>query len=324
MAFEKRFIPIFAVVITVYGFVYAFNFLTTTTAGVLIPSRDSTWDMILFIPGLADIDNLYLIFGTIPLSFVALLLSGIGAGFFILLNRLWMRSRAQSIDGIEPKRSLTGIVSRAIVTGMFSFSFGEVFVQYAGEFSLPIFSNPDWSPSVAAASFDFFLTRTLHLALVFLPFALLIFIPTWILNDFVVITRRKDVKSGEYSDPVKVGQWVSGLLSGFSLFAFPLAYLNRFIVIPYERFGLIAVVERLPLILWAMINVLIVFLAFVFPVIIVYEAGKSRFASYFYKVAKRLKVKDLASMPGDSPVPMDEEKSSSIDENGEWVGPDTA
>jgi len=64
MGFEKRFLLL--LVIVVYGIAYVYNFLTNWISETLSVVPD--WNMILFVSGLADIDNLYLIICTIPWS----------------------------------------------------------------------------------------------------------------------------------------------------------------------------------------------------------------------------------------------------------------
>ncbi|MFX0107596.1 MAG: hypothetical protein ACFE7R_04870 [Candidatus Hodarchaeota archaeon] len=288
MTFEKRFIPLLLLI--AYGVAYAFVFLTEFTSHALSLPIASDWDMILFVPGLADVDNLYLIFGTIPWTFVALLWSALGAGMFIILNRLGMRSRTMSVDSVEPKLSVTRLITRAVVPGMFAFSIGETIIQYMNQLSLAFFQAPGVPAAGAEQTFGLFLARTLHLSLLFLPITLAVFIPSWILNDFGVISRLKDTRPGEFTDPIKVGQWVSGLLSGFSMIAFPLTFLNRFLIGPFEDFGWQVIENRLPTILWTMFNVLVIFVAFVLPVVIAYEAGKSTITKWFSRVAGRLGV----------------------------------
>ncbi|MHA1926265.1 MAG: hypothetical protein ACW974_10155, partial [Candidatus Thorarchaeota archaeon] len=215
MAFEKRYIPL--LVIIVVGIASAFVFLSWTTDGALL--QHPNYDMILFgereVYGGAYVDTLYLIFATIPWTLVALLLSLFGARFLLFINKLVMRGRKQSIESIEPKMSLIRLITRAIVPALFAYSIASVILPYMDQLDVGVY-NPIFVPPSEPAKLNPFLATALHQSLLFLPITLVIFIPTWILNDFMVISRIKDTKPGEFSDPVKVGQWVSGLLGGFS------------------------------------------------------------------------------------------------------------
>ncbi|MFW9910709.1 MAG: hypothetical protein ACFFEF_19310 [Candidatus Thorarchaeota archaeon] len=326
MKFERRYIPL--VIIMLFGIIYAWWF-STGFVSLLLSDRTPDWDIITFVPGLADVDNLYLIFGTLVWQLLALLFSVGIAGFFMILHRTVERGRTFKIGAAQSKLSMSKLIRRAVVPAMFAFSIGEIAIRYFRQLSLGIFQPPNLTePLPVRGIFDLFSIKTLHLCLLFLPLALVIFIPTWILNDFIVISYKTDAKSGGYSDPQKVGQWVSGLLSGFSIFAFPIAYLTTFIIDPYFDRGPGAIVNTFEWIVYMMTITIIMLIAFVLPVILAYELGKPRIAKSFYNVANRLKVEnssllrsmrvddrpvplDEVSLPGDDPVPMDNEEEAS-------------
>jgi len=207
------------------------------------------------------------------------------------------------------------LITRAIVPGMFSYSIGELLFQYLRPFLSVVFEPPGGTPSNIQRSFELFLARTFHITFLFLPVTLAIFTATWILNDYVVVSYR--TKAEEYSDPVKVGQWISGLLSGFSLFAFPLAFLDRFIFNPVQRYSWAEVADTIPVVLWTMANVLIVFLAYVLPILIVYETGKAIIAKYFYKVATRLNVENTSILLSKNPTILSTKEDTILIDNRE-------
>ncbi|MFW9793708.1 MAG: hypothetical protein ACFFEE_05380 [Candidatus Thorarchaeota archaeon] len=304
MKSRKRFIPL--VIIILYGISYAFLFSTSFVSSIL-DAANPLWDILPFIPGLADVDNLYLTFVTFIWSFVALLLSAGVAGFFMLLHRTLEKPRTLRIETIEPELSISRLIRRAIIPAMFSFSIGETAVLYLRQYATGFFQSPGLTGIPIADRLSLFVTKTFHLTFLFLPLTLLIFIPTWILNDHAVVSHRKGVLPREYTDPQKVGRWVSGLLSGFSIFAFPLAFLDVFLITPIEGHGWGVVAEILPTILLIMGNVLIVLIAYILPIIVLYELRKSRIASLFHIFAKRLDVENrsiLLSLPDDSSEPM--------------------
>ncbi|MFX1369517.1 MAG: hypothetical protein ACFFAY_13045 [Promethearchaeota archaeon] len=290
---------IFLALISLYGIIYTFVFSTAFVA-VVLDRFDSSWDALPFFPGLADADNLYLIFGTLGWLIIPLLCSIAVAGFFMILHRI-MRTRKLTLETIESRPSLFRLITRAIIPALFSFSIANTLVPYLRRLSF--FEPPGMGTVTFLARLDLFVIRTLHLSLLLLPITLLIFIPTWILNDFVVVSHRTGINPGEYSDPQKVGQWVSGLLSGFSAFAFPIAYLDLFIIDPIRVHGWIEVADTLPQVLLIMTNTIILLIAFVLPIIILYELGRTRIAKYFYRVAKRLNVENTSLLrPRDSPI----------------------
>jgi len=303
MKFEKRYIPL--ILITLYGFIYALWF-TSGFISAVFERFNPDWDILAFFPGLADADNLYLLFGTLVWQIIVLFFSIGVAGFFIVLHRNVERGRTLKIEAVQPSLSFSRMIRRAIVPAMFSFSIGEFAIAYLRP--LGIFEQPNLGSVNIQARFDLFAVKTLHLSLLLLPLTLAIIISTWLLNDFVVVSYKSKTEPGEYSDPQKVGQWVSGLLSGFSIFAFPIAYLSQFVIDPISRFGPDVVLQTIHLVIFMIANVIIMLIAFVLPIIIVYELGRTRIAKYFYRVASRLKVENrniLLSTP-EIPVIVDD------------------
>ncbi|RLI56082.1 MAG: hypothetical protein DRO87_08360 [Candidatus Thorarchaeota archaeon] len=70
-------------------------------------------------------------------------------------------------------------------------------------------------------------------SLVFMPIALLLFAPTWILNDAGVVTHLKSdtLDLRQCPDTQGVGRWIANMLGGYALLAFPI---TMFIVQFYE------------------------------------------------------------------------------------------
>ncbi len=69
-------------------------------------------------------------------------------------------------------------------------------------------------------------------ALIVLPVVLVIFIPTWILNDAGIVMHLKEnqLEVRRCPDTIGVGRWWSNLLTGFTLFTVPLiAFVQNFI-----------------------------------------------------------------------------------------------
>ncbi|MFX1482291.1 MAG: hypothetical protein ACFFCP_03790 [Promethearchaeota archaeon] len=139
------------------------------------------------------------------------------------------------------------------------------------------------------------LSITLMGALVIMPIALALFMPTWILNDAGIVTYLKEGQMNvrQCPDTEGVGRWYSSMLGGYSLFAFPIAmakahFINPFVLgdVPLEpQFLLISF-------LWT-IGIPLVVMAFIVPVVFLNEAAQNRSVGFIQRFARGLAASEV-------------------------------
>ncbi|MFW9794824.1 MAG: hypothetical protein ACFFEE_11005 [Candidatus Thorarchaeota archaeon] len=139
------------------------------------------------------------------------------------------------------------------------------------------------------------LSITLMGALVIMPIALALFMPTWILNDAGIVTHLKE---GEMNvrrcpDTEGVGRWYSSMLGGYSLFAFPIAMISAHFVRPFIIEGITPHPEFLIIsFLWTL-GIPLVVMAFIVPVVFLNEAAQRRSVGFIQRFARGLAASEV-------------------------------
>jgi hypothetical protein len=141
------------------------------------------------------------------------------------------------------------------------------------------------------------LSVTLMGALIIMPIALALFIPTWILNDAGVVTYLKEGQMDvrQCPDTEGVGRWYSSMLSGYSLFSYPIAMISAHFVQPFIIEGIqINLHPELLLVsfLWT-IGIPLVVMAFILPVVFLNEAAQKRSVGFIQRFARGLAAKEV-------------------------------
>jgi len=139
------------------------------------------------------------------------------------------------------------------------------------------------------------LSITLMGALIIMPIALALFMPTWILNDAGIVTHLKEgqLEVRQCPDTEGVGRWYSSMLGGYSLFAFPIAMVSAHFIRLFIIEG-ITPEPRLLLIssLWT-IGIPLLMMAFIIPVVFLNEAALKRSISFIQRFARGLAAKEV-------------------------------
>jgi hypothetical protein len=139
------------------------------------------------------------------------------------------------------------------------------------------------------------LSATLMGALIIMPIALALFIPTWILNDAGIVTYLKEgqLNVRQCPDTEGVGRWYSSMLGGYSLFAFPIAMVSAHFVRPFIIEG-IPPEPQLLLIssLWT-IGIPLLVMAFILPVVFLNELAQRRSVGFIQRFARGLAAKEV-------------------------------
>ncbi len=139
------------------------------------------------------------------------------------------------------------------------------------------------------------LSATLMGALIIMPIALALFIPTWILNDAGIVTYLKEgqLNVRQCPDTEGVGRWYSSMLGGYSLFAFPIAMVSAHFVRPFIIEGITPNPQLLLISsLWT-IGIPLLVMAFILPVVFLNEAAQRRSVGFIQRFARGLAAKEV-------------------------------
>jgi hypothetical protein len=139
------------------------------------------------------------------------------------------------------------------------------------------------------------LSATLMGALIIMPIALALFIPTWVLNDAGIVTYLKEgqLNVRQCPDTEGVGRWYSSMLGGYSLFAFPIAMVSAHFVRPFIVEGITPDPQLLLISsLWT-IGIPLLVMAFIMPVVFLNEAAQKRSVGFIQRFARGLAAKEV-------------------------------
>lgn len=243
-------------------------------------------------------DIMWTIILAIPIIFLEYYLFAVPVAAIILFLAKIVKSKKYDLNimNISSNFGGTQMVRRAALPALFSVAFASMFRAPLRDF---VFGT--YTPTGAIAAF-FPIVVSLMSALLFMPIALLLFMPTWVLNDAGVVTHLKSdyLELRQCPDTQGVGRWISNMLGGYAILAFPITmFINHFyeplfvplfqgdinLAIPAEanEFVFDAVVGFL----WTL-GLPFFVMAFIIPVIAFNEAMQSRSTFRILKLAKRL------------------------------------
>jgi hypothetical protein len=116
----------------------------------------------------------------------------------------------------------TQMIRRAAAPALFSVASAQMLREPLTQF---IFHTTDVASMVSVEIQPLVpIVISLMSSLVFMPIALLLFMPTWVLNDAGVVTHlksdRMDIR--QCPDTQGVGRWIANMLGGYALLAFPI------------------------------------------------------------------------------------------------------
>ncbi|MFW9925961.1 MAG: hypothetical protein ACFFDM_04245 [Candidatus Thorarchaeota archaeon] len=213
------------------------------------------------------------------------------AALFLLGSRL-IKSATYNFSIMDIGSEFSGyrMIRRSVAPALFSLSTsGLVLGLLEG---LIVGSLPPLPPE---SGFWIGLSVTLMGALIIMPIALALFIPTWILNDAGIVTYLKEgqLDVRQCPDTEGVGRWYSSMLSGYSLFSFPIAMISAHFIRPFILEGIEPFPELLLIsFLWT-IGIPLVVMAFIIPVVFLNEAAQKRSVGFIQRFARGLAAKEV-------------------------------
>ncbi|MGY5865537.1 MAG: hypothetical protein RTV41_13120 [Candidatus Thorarchaeota archaeon] len=213
------------------------------------------------------------------------------AALFLLGSRL-VKSATYNFSIMDIGTEFSGyrMIRRSVAPALFSLSTSALVIYLVeGVLSESLTTAPPGS------EFWIGLSITLMGALVIMPIALALFIPTWILNDAGIVTYLKEGQMDvrQCPDTEGVGRWYSSMLSGYSLFAFPIAMVSAHFIQPFVIEGITPHPELLIIsFLWTL-GIPLVVMAFILPVVFLNEAVQRRSVGFIQRFARGLAAKEV-------------------------------
>jgi hypothetical protein len=277
---------VFAIVMIDYVFI----------AGLLreFPSL-ATWNLSNLSDGPIHNDILALITWIVPIIIVEYIILVIPFATIFLTFIILVKQRTfdLSIVSLGTDFGGTRMLRRAIGPGLFSLAVGQLGYQLLEGYLY----NP--LPDVGGTVWWYLLPlMSIVSALVFLPVSLLIYMPTWLLNDAGIVShlKKKQLDYRRCPETVGVGRWYSNLLSGFTLLAVPLTTFIQHFYRPLQDFGFDITAFEVPFIirgLFLSIGIPFLAIAFVTPVIVFHEIIGSPMKRAMRRIAGAFKISEF-------------------------------
>ncbi len=287
---KARFLlPLFMFVV---GSLVAIQLITTVTTNVpsthLFPETMST--------SLGtDIASIMAI--ALPILVIEYMLFTVPIAVIILLITKVVKSARYEMNIMDIGREFGGtqIIRRAAAPALFSVASAQMFSEVIRNFLFPI----GYIPTTEIAPL-FNASLSLMGALLFVPIALLLFMPTWVLNDAGVVTHLKtdNLQMRHCPDTQGVGRWIANMLGGYALLAFPITmFVSQFynpIILPIMsgvQFGQTELIYQTTLALLWTIGLPFFVMAYILPMVMFNEAMQARSTVRILKLARRLGAK---------------------------------
>ncbi len=236
-----------------------------------------------------------------PILFLEYYIFAVPIAVILLIATKIIKSTRYELNIMNIGRDFGGaqIVRRAAAPALFAVASAELFraplriYLFGPSFDAVTELGPELAPL-------FPIVVSLMSALLAVPIALLLFMPTWVLNDAGVVTHLKSDRLNlrQCPDTQGVGRWIANMLGGYALLAFPITmFLNHFyepLILPWLE-GVIFTPEQILYqvtsgTLWT-IGLPFFVMTFILPVIMFNEAMQKRSTVRILKLATRMGAK---------------------------------
>lgn len=230
---------------------------------------------------------LILLGASIPILFLEYYLFAIPIAMLFLFGNRIVRAASYEMNIMNIGSVFDGrhMIRRTAAPALFSIASSDMF---RGQVAGYVFPNQ----TLVAGTIEY-ATVSLMGALLVMPLALLIFMPTWVLNDTGIVTHLKENKLAirQCPDTQGVGRWVSNIFGGFALIAFPLTMFQNH-VLPHILDGsLFDMGQNGAIILNAFLLILglpLFVMAFILPVVMFNERSQVRIRTRMAAFATKL------------------------------------
>ncbi|MFW9919952.1 MAG: hypothetical protein ACFFED_10150 [Candidatus Thorarchaeota archaeon] len=230
---------------------------------------------------------LILLLASIPILFLEYMIFALPIAMgFLFTNRL-IRAASYEMNIMNIGTVFEGrhMIRRAAAPALFSVASSDMMRVLIQPWVFPQYQNIS---EMVVGSLDY-ATLSLMGALLFMPISLLLFMPTWILNDSGIVTHLKENKMAirQCPDTQGVGRWVSGIFGGFALIAFPLTMFNTHFL-PHLLAGTLFADQNLLNALLLIMGLPLFVMAFILPVIMFNERNQVRIRTRMAAFATKL------------------------------------
>ncbi len=278
---------IFPFIFAAGGIAFSIFSIWTSTQGI------TPFDLLPYtIPGFEGeifTDIIMLLVIAIPVLILEYFIIGLPIAALFVIGSKIVKGATTDINIMEIGKEFGGvrIINRAAAPALFA-------ISWAGLIRSIITNAFFGDPPTIPQDIQFFwnLSLTLMASLVIMPIALIIFLPTWVINDAGIVTHTEKrgfkVRQPPYVEGV--GRWYSNIVGGFALIAYPLSAFtnnfydplianpNVFIDDPLNIFVSFVWTFGLPLMI----------MAFIVPVVVLNEIYHEKLTSRLIRFAKRL------------------------------------
>jgi len=274
------------------GTMVALNLITLVTTGV-----PDTW---LFPDTLSpelSTDIAYIMAIALPILVIEYLLLAVPIAVVILFITKIVKSTRYEMNIMNIGREFGGVqmVRRAAAPALFSVASAQMFSAFIRNSLFPPLYEPE-------AMIEPFFNASLSLmgALLFVPIALAVFMPTWVLNDAGVVTHLKseNLVYRQCPDTQGVGRWIANMLGGYALLAFPITmFFSQFyepILLPMMQGNTLLpadLIYKLSVALLWTIGLPFFVMAYIMPMVMFNEAMQTRSTVRILRLARRFGAK---------------------------------
>jgi hypothetical protein len=263
-------------------------------SGDITAARPS-FDFVPVVAGAAQTDVSSLLYLFIPVYFVVYLLLTLPITYImIVFNKI---SRANTYElGIYSTGegfSSTKMIRRAIVPSLFALSSAEIFLNLLPDW---IFNIPTIEEITAGNFYHLYdPLQTIIGALIALIVGIIIFVPTWTLNDSGIVTQVKSnhLATRRCPDTEGIGRWFSNLFGGFAILAYPITTFYRFFYARFILYSAPLTLQGLITSIFWIIGIPLLVMSFVVPFIILNEFSLEWTIPKIQNFARKLGAKDV-------------------------------
>ncbi len=287
---KKLYFPILFAIVGILS-----TFIITNLLSQGLPEVSSSDDFITILPGPIQADVNSLLFLLIPAYFIGFFTLVIPMALLMILFNKVSRASTYELGVFTTGEgfSATKMIRRALVPALFALSTGELFVNLLPD---RIFDLPVFEPENAVIFLRLFNPlQTLLGSLLALIFGLVIFAPTWILNDsgIVVQVKSSHMTARRCPDTEGIGRWFSNIFGGFAIFAYPITMIHRFFYVPYIVHNVAPDIFNLVNSIFWIVGIPFLVMSFVLPFIILNELGLTWVRPKIHNFARRLGAKEV-------------------------------
>jgi hypothetical protein len=252
-------------------------------------------DLIPLLPGLASADASELLALLLPVLLLEFLVIVIPVALLMLIFTKLARGRTYEIGIIHTGENFgtMKILRRAIVPALFALSSGEIFINLVPD---AVFVAPVVDEVNARLVLPWFHPlQTILGALAGLIIALVLFAPTWTLNDSGLVSqvKREHMTGRRCPDTEGIGRWFSNLYGGFAVLAYPLTMFHRYFYQPYIVYHRQIDISNIMTSIGWTLGIPFIVMSFVIPLIVLNEFTIGWTGPRLQGFARRLGAKEV-------------------------------